>query len=274
MTALVRAEWRKLFGRKLPWILLAVGGAFVLMNMLLIPLMSRVLPVEAVEEQGLGGFLSGLVGSGAYVFAVRTATLQAVTFLVILAALGVANEYPWGTMSLTLALEPRRSRVLAAKLAALAGATVVFCTVLSAFGLLLAPVAQQIVLPGTEPAYDGAVLAPTATAFAAGLVPALVWVCVAVALAVVTRNPAAAAGIGVGLSVFEGVLGLVPAVRAVLISANGQALGQAGVDLGDNPLAPGAGAIPAWRALVVLAVWAAVAYVTSWAVFRRQELTN
>jgi ABC-type transport system involved in multi-copper enzyme maturation permease subunit len=274
VTALVRAEWRKLFGRKLPWILLAVGAGFVILNMLLIPLVSRVLPADAVEEQGLGGFLSGLVGSGAYVFAVRTATLQAVTFLVILAALGVANEYPWGTMGLTLAYEPRRARVLGAKLAALAGATVVFCTALAAFGLLLAPVAQQLVPPGTPAAYDGPAVGPTATAFAAGLVPAMVWVCVAVALAVVTRNPAAAAGIGVGLTVFEGVLGLVPAVRAVLISANGQALGQAGVDLGDNPLAPGAGAIPVWRSLVVLAVWAAVACVTSWVVFRRQELTN
>lgn len=274
MTALIRAEWRKIFGRKLPWVLVAIGAMFVLMNMTLIPLLARVLPAGAVEEQGLDGFLAGLLGSGAYVFAVRTATLQAVTFLVILAALAVANEYPWGTMSLTLACEPRRSRVLAAKLAALAGATVVFCGALSLFALVLAPVARQLVPPGITPAYDGPAIAPTAIAFVAGLVPAMVWVCVAVALAVTTRNPAAAAGIGVGLSVFEGVLGLVPLTRAILISANGQALGMAGVDLGDNPLAPGTGAIPVWRALVVLSVWAAVAIVTSWWTFRRQQLTS
>lgn len=273
MSELVTAEWRKATLRILPYGMFALAAVYLAFTLVLIPVLTSLLPpdVEGVEE--LTAFLGNVKAPGGYVFAAQQAVGQAAIFVTIFVAVAVAAEYGWGTMTATFVLEPRRERVLVAKLLALSGVSLAGTALLFLVGVVMVAAVQPLLPPGVVSDMQAAWPVPALRAFGLGLPSIVVWVCVACALAVLTRNAGAAAGIGVGMTIGEGLLQLVPFLRPILISSNTQALQSVtGVD-------PSAGIVgvavevPAWRASLVLAAWAVGAVALAARCLRRRDVT-
>ncbi|MCC7078001.1 MAG: hypothetical protein IT198_12825 [Acidimicrobiia bacterium] len=273
MSELVTAEWRKATLRILPYGMFALAAVYLALTLLLIPIVTSILPPDVEGVEDLTAFLANVKAPGGYVFAAQQAVGQAAIFVTIFVAVAVAAEYGWGTMTATFVLEPRRGRVLAAKLLALCGISLAGTTLLFVVGVVMVAAVQPLLPPEVTSEMHGAWPVPTLRALGLGLPSIVVWVCVACALAVLTRNAGAAAGIGVGMAIGEGLLQLVPLLRPILVSSNTQALQSVtGVD-------PSAGffgvaaEIPAWRASLVLVVWAVAAVALAAWCLRRRDVT-
>lgn len=273
MTGLVRAELAKLALRKLPFGLLAGAAGFVVLTLVLLPLVASAVDDGVPGMEALAPLLDTIKAPAGYVFAGQLAVTQSTLFVAILAAVAVGNEYSWGTLPAILVREPRRGRVLAAKTVALVLLAVTGSLVLFALGVAIVAAVQPLLPADATSPVAGAWVVTAATAWLRGVLVLGVWVAVATMLAVVTRSPAAAAGIAVGLSIGEGVLGLVPYVRVVLISPNVAALQQvAGLADPNAAFGPVTGAIPPWRAALVLCAWFAGSLAIAWAVLSRRDV--
>lgn len=272
MTGLVRAELAKLVLRKLPFGLLAGALGFVALTLVLLPVVAASVPEDMPGTEALAPVIDTIKAPAGFVFAGQLAVTQSTLFVAILAAVAVGNEYSWGTFPTTLVREPRRGRVLAAKTAALVLLSVVGSIVVFAVGIALVAAIQPLLPADAVSPLSGPWAGTAITAWARGVLVLAVWVAVATMLAVVTRSPAAAAGIAVGLSVSEGILGLVPYVRLVLISPNVQALQQVAGLADPNAFGAATEVIPPWRAALVLGAWFAGSLAIAWAVLRRRDI--
>lgn len=273
MNGLVTGEWRKVTLRLLPYGMLALGVAYLALTLVLVPVLTSVLPSEAMGGQDMNAFLENVRSPGGYPFAAQQAVGQAAVFIVVFVAIVVAGEYTWGTLTLTFSIEPRRYRVLLAKLLVLSGLAVMGVGVSFALGLMMVSAVQPLLPADATSTMSGSWLGPTLRAFLAGLPSVVVWVCVATALAILTRNAGAAAGIGVALSIGEGFLQLVPFLRPALISSNTLALqATPGVDP-TGGFFGASGDIPSWRAWMVLGIWAAVTVSLALWLLHRRDIT-
>lgn len=273
MRLLVRAELAKLALRKLPFGLLAGAVGFVALTIVLLPLVARTVAGSAPGSESFAPLLDMIKAPAGFVFAGQLAVSQATLFVAILAAVAVGNEYSWSTMATTLVREPRRGRVLSAKVMALVGLSVVGSLLLFLVGLVLVAVVQPLLPADAVSPIGGPWLSTAVFAWLRGLLVLAVWVGVATMLAVVTRSPAAAAGIAVGLSIGEGLLALVPYVRLVLVSPNVAAL-QRVAGLADPNVGLGGGSadlIPPWRAALVLCAWLGGSLAIAWATLRSRD---
>ncbi len=274
MSALLRAELRKLTGRRLLWGLLAVLVGLEAMNMILVPVLLRVLP----SEQGMAP-LRELVGSlrlpAGFVFAVQTSVGQVMLLVAILTAIAVGNEYGWGTMALTLTLEPRRGRVLAAKAVSLVFVAALGTLVAALVGMAFAAAAQPILPTGAPSVFEGNWVVAAAGVWLRSFPALAFWVLLTSAVAIMTRSPGAAAGVGVGVVLVDQVFGLATALQPFLVSTNTQALttvGRVGTGGGAFSVASLA-RIPAWRAAAVLCAYGVVVGAVAWWRLSRQEVT-
>lgn len=274
MNLVVRAELTKLLRRKLPFGLLGGVLAYMAVTLVMLPVAVRITPEDSGTTAGLGALISAMRAPAGYIFAAQMAVSTATLFVSIMAAIAVGNEYSWGTMALTMSREPRRGRVLAAKLVALVLLSVVMSLAALIMGLVLVAAVQPLLPKDIESAsIGGAWPVLTAATWFRGQVALAVWVAVAVMFAVLTRSPAAAAGITVGLTFGESFLSLAPVVRDFLITTNVQALQHVeGISALNASLGPESAIPPAWRALLVLAAWFGVCTATSWWVLRRRDV--
>jgi len=271
--SLVRAELAKLTLRKLPFGLLAGAVGFVTLTVVIVPVVARSTAAAMPGAESLAALTDMIKAPAGYVYAGQLAVNQITLFVAILAAIAVGNEYSWSTMATTLVREPRRGRVLSAKVAALVALSVAGSLAVFAAALLLVAAVQPLLPADAASPIGGPWVATAASTWLRGSLVVAVWVAIATMLAVVTRSPAAAAGIAVGLSIGEGVLALIPYVRLVLITPNVQAL-QHVSGLADPAAGFGGAAadvIPAWRAALVLAAWFAASLGVAWAVFRARD---
>lgn len=274
MTNLVRAELLKLTGRRLTYGLFGLAVAYLSLTLVLVPVLARFASGELGSGQDMAAFLGTIKAPIGYVFAANQSVTQASLFVVILSSIAVANEYSWGTITLTLVLEPRRTRVLVAKILALAGLSIVGTVALFVLGLAMVAAVQLIIPAGVQPVYLESWLATALAAFGLGLPSLIVWVAVAVFLAVLTRSPGAAAGIAVAFTISEGILQVVPQLQPALISANTQALQTVALRISEPGIAGAANVqIPPWRAALVLAIWALAAFAATQRLLARRDVT-
>ena len=194
-------------------------------------------------------------------------SVQLVALAVVVAASFVGAEWHHGRIASTLTWEPRRRRLLGAKLAAVGGVTLVGS--LLAQALLVGALIPAAVFRGTTEGADGAWLAGlVGLGLRIALLAALTAV-VAFSLAMVLRSTAGALAVGaVYVIVVEPLLAaLRPGVEPWQLATNGaQLVVGPGLDapLGERSLAVAA---------LVVAAYAAVALAAALALFVRRDVT-
>jgi len=183
-------------------------------------------------------------------------------FALMLGVFALGGEYGWGTLKTLFTQGPSRSRVLAAKLAALALVLIPFVLCLFVAGLI-----GSLVIAGVE----GAPAAlPSAwllvRALAAGWLMLAVWAALGVLLGVLTRGTSIAIGLGILYALLvEGLLTNIDAFEptaGVFLRSNGyslaRALGAAGDTIASNgPGAFGGPFVSAGQAAAVLVAFIA-----------------
>lgn len=268
---ILASELRKIFSRRLSIGFTAIACAFSALPLLLIPLMHETFSqVDAAGAEEMTEYLGSLKGASGVVFAVQNAINGATLWISIFVAVATAGEYSSGTLGLTYVREPRRSRVLTAKLAAFMIYGVV-TTALAALAAIAAGLAAQPLLDGVRSSYEGAWPADAMLVFARGIPAVAIWVAIPVFVATITRNAAAAAAAAVVASIVDGMLLMVKPLTPVLLSANVQALLHVeGVDP-TGPLNPIAD-IGIMQALAYILLVTASLVATTDRVVRRQDL--
>jgi ABC-type transport system involved in multi-copper enzyme maturation permease subunit len=180
-------------------------------------------------------------------------------------AISVASEYSQGTLRNLLVRQPRRLRLLAGKLLALAsftaGALVVAGVAATAVALLLAPTRG---IP-TSAWFSADGLAALCSGFANLLLATWGWGLLGALLALLLRSPAAAVGAGVAYALpFELVLTTAWASGARWLP--GQLLGT----LADG----GSAAVSYGRAAALLAVYGALVVAAAATLFTRRDVAT
>jgi ABC-2 type transport system permease protein len=224
MTAVIAAEWRKLFSQRATWITLAAGQLLILAGVS--GLLSRDhagmpdLAARAVSHVGLVSLLSMMIG-----------------------ILAVAGEYRHKTIVETLLTTPRRHRVVTAKLVVAAAVALLFAIV----GAALAVAAAALWLSGKGGLTVDSALWQT---IGGDIAWNVLFAALGVGLGAAVRNLAAAVGVALAwIAVVEGVIGQLigdSAARWLPFNA-GMALGRVGST--DTLGQPAAAAIVAAYAL-------------------------
>jgi ABC-2 type transport system permease protein len=176
----------------------------------------------------------------------------------MLGVFALGSEYGWGTLKTLFTQGPRRSRVLAAKLAALALVLIPFVLCLFSAGLVASLVIARI--------EDAPAALPSAwllvRALAAGWLMLAVWAALGVLLGVLTRGTSVAIGLGILYALLvEGLLSNIDAlepIAGVFLRSNGyslaRALGATADSIGSNgPGSFGGPFVSAGQAVAVLA---------------------
>ncbi len=200
MTALVRAEWTKLFTTRV-WIGLLLGAcALVALFVLLI--------TSFAGEPAQGGPPVPPVGDPVYEQLVLALPAEAAVLFLILGIIGTTQEYRHRTATPTFLTTPRRGRVVIAKLVAYALAAVPLALVVVAVTALVALVAAGA--RGAAPSLDADALEVLGRA---GLV-LVVYAVIGVGIGALLRNQVGAiVGALVYLFVVEGVVGGISALQ-------------------------------------------------------------
>lgn len=224
MTHLLRAELRKITGRRLAWGFEAAALVLLGVNVVLLPIVYRLAPTSDTEDlQGIEPLLELLHTPSGYIFAAQQAVSAVLLMATILAAIAVANEYSWGTVTLTFTLEPRRSRVIVGKWVALVLLAMVGILLAILVGAALVILVQGL-LPEGEGPWDGAWIPEVLRLWVLSVPAVAVWCALPIPIAVATRSPAAGAIGVVVIYVGDSILGLIPGIRDWLISTNQTAL--------------------------------------------------
>ena len=125
MKQLVAAEFQKILGRRMTWILLILLQLVGPVTILLFKLISQV----QLDDVGLTEALGSLIGFPNGYLAVLALNVEFGSLLVIVfAAFFVGSEFGWGTISQLFARGPQRHEVIMAKLLALIGSVVAAVT--------------------------------------------------------------------------------------------------------------------------------------------------
>jgi hypothetical protein len=253
MSALVRAELLKLRTVQLPRWLLVATLALVALGV-----------AVTVLTAGAEGAPFRLEDPRLLATAVGAASGGNV-LLLVLGVLMLTQEFRFGTATPSFLVTPRRSRVLLAKLAAVALAGVAFA-VLSAL-LALALAAALLAARGGEVAIDRTVLEVLA-----GVVLVLVlYGPIGIGIGALVRNQIAAVVLSlVWIFLAEALLiALLPDVGRWTPGGATNAV----LQLGSTPLAGGDALLPAWGGALLLVAYAAAFSVAGAALTLRRDLT-
>lgn len=253
MTALMRAEARKLLTTQV-WFWLLLGAAALAALAVIVPLaQNQPLDPETVHTLFVGGNVSFVAAF-------------------VLGVLSVTTEYRYQTITPTLLTTPVRAKVVAAKL-------VTFVVVGLVFAVVVAAVQAAIALPWLA---HKAVAPPGVTAFGRfGVVTALaeigavvlMYALVGVGFGALVRNQIVAVVVGlVWVLVLEGLLALIPGVRAVFPYTPGGAARSVLSASIPNPGAP-VTLLPWGAGAALLAGWAVVLAGLGVAISVRRDVT-
>jgi ABC-2 type transport system permease protein len=199
MTALVRAEWTKLFTTKV-WLGLLLGACALAGGFA--ALFTGLAGEDSDEGPGIPE-----VGTALYEEVVFSVAANASVFLLILGIIGMTQEYRHRTATPTFLTTPRRGRVIAAKMLAYAAAAVPFALVVLA--VTVAVVMVYAGARGAAPSLDSENLQTLA---ASGLV-LVVFTVIGVGVGALLRNQVGAiVGSLVYLNVIEPIVGGIGAI--------------------------------------------------------------
>jgi ABC-2 type transport system permease protein len=200
MTALVRAEWTKLFTTRV-WIGLLIGACVMAGGFA-----ALFTGLAGVEQNGQPGLPA--VGTPQYEEIVFAIAANASVLFLILGIIGMTNEYRHRTATPTFLTTPRRGRVVVGKLLAYAVAAIPFALLVLAVDVLVVMVYAGA--RGTAPSLDGDNLR---TLGAAGLV-LVVFAVIGVGIGALLRNQVGAiVGALVYLYVAEPIISSIGALQ-------------------------------------------------------------
>ncbi|WP_336027640.1 ABC transporter permease [Geodermatophilus sp. FMUSA9-8] len=200
MTALVRAEWTKLFTTRV-WIGLALGACLMAGGFA-----ALFTGLAGVEQNGQPGLPP--VGTPQYEEVVFSVAANASVFLLILGIIGMTQEYRHRTATPTFLTTPRRGRVVVAKLLAYAAAAVPVALV-----VLVVDVVVVLLYAGARGAAPSLDAENLRTLGAAGLV-LVVFAVIGVGVGALLRNQVGAiVGSLVYLYVVEPIISSIGAVQ-------------------------------------------------------------
>ena len=198
MRQLLVAEFQKILGRRMTWVLLILLQVIGPFTILLFKLVSRI----QVDDAGLTEALGSLVGFPNGYLAVLALNVEFGSYLtVVFAAFFVGSEFGWGTIRQLFARGPQRHEVLLAKLLVLIG------SVTAAISLTVA--ISGIVMWVADLAFGTIAIAPS-NDFALDLLDRflgtigllLFYGCAAFAVALLTRSAAAGMAIPLVFTIF------------------------------------------------------------------------
>ena len=275
MLASFSAEMLKLYKRPATWILILVPLVLNQVFSYLVPYTSYLSAEnERVAEQVLANRLpADLVLNSIGGFPVFAGAIA-----LTLGALSVGSEYGWGTLKTTLIQHPRRLKVYAGKLLALA---VVVLTIVLATFALGAFSSSAIALSQSE-ATDWPSLADLAQGIVSGWLILMMWCLFGVMLAFVFRGTALPIGLGVVwimgienliVNVAAPLLELAETLQKGLPSVNAGSLVSA-LNGGEVGSAPGVNTtVDGAQATLVLIAYAVVFVLIAGFVLQRRDVT-
>jgi hypothetical protein len=199
----------------------------------------------------------------------RIATVQVLTYLllIVLGASAIGAEYRAGTVTTILTWEPRRVRLLAARIGAVALVSVGLFLLVSA--VFIGGWALGASIAGSTAGADGEFWRELLAVVGRGTVLAVALPVISASLATLGRNTAAALGIWFGyLVAVEGILAAqVEKVTPWMLTISSAAFyGWERIDVNEQSVSPGAGTLQV--ALYVLIVGA-----VAFAAFARRDVT-
>lgn len=251
----VHAEWLKLWRLRMYRVILLLGMALSLFWVGFVLYL-----VERDAPQVRQDVMLQLALPGAYLQGFMLAAGFGETFLAIVAASFVANEFSWGTWRLLLPTGVPRWQTLLAKFLVLCAGAAIFVFVTASVPIIAAPIVSAVLqqpvfqTPSAEHWQLELALLPLRSVGA--LIAPIV---LAMTVVVVTRSQAVAVGLTVGLSLSEGIFAAVlqglggwwAEVPRVFYLWNAQAIARAPVFSG----APQPGSPPFHEAVPVVLVW-------------------
>jgi ABC-type transport system involved in multi-copper enzyme maturation permease subunit len=273
----VRAELAKLGRRPAVWLLLGVALSLGLTFTYLVPYAGA----EAGESGAAGGVPNGDRGLAAVLPAelVGNSVAGLPVFLgaiaLILGVLAVGGEYGWGTWKTVLTQGPSRLTVYAAKLTALAVATLAGVLAMFAAGAL----ASGVIAAAEGAPADWPPARDVLVGVAAGWLVAAMWAALGALLAIALRG--VALPIGLGLVWLLAVQNLLAAIAAPLLDwvadlqtvLPGPNAGSLAAALGAAADTPGVAAlVGGGRAALVVAGYLAVFVALGGALLRRRDV--
>jgi ABC-type transport system involved in multi-copper enzyme maturation permease subunit len=273
----VRAELAKLGRRPAVWLLLGVALSLGLTFTYLVPYAGA----EAGESGAAGGVPNGDRGLAAVLPAelVGNSVAGLPVFLgaiaLILGVLAVGGEYGWGTWKTVLTQGPSRLTVYAAKLAALAVATLAGVLAMFAAGAL----ASGVIAAAQRAPADWPPAGEVLVGVAAGWLVAAMWAALGALLAIALRG--VALPIGLGLVWLLAVQNLLAAIAAPLLDwvadlqtvLPGPNAGSLAAALGAAADTPGVAAlVGGGRAALVVAGYLVVFVALGGALLRRRDV--
>jgi ABC-2 type transport system permease protein len=275
MLASFSAEMLKLYKRPATWILILVPLVLNQVFSYLVPYTSY---LSAENERVAEQVLANRLPADLVLNSIGGFPIFAGAIALTLGALSVGSEYGWGTLKTTLIQRPRRVKVYAGKLLALA--VVVFTIVLATFALG-AFSSSAIALSQSE-VMDWPSLADLAQGIVSGWLILMMWCLFGVMLAFVFRGTALPIGLGVVwimgienliVNVAAPLLDLAETLQKGLPSVNAGSL-VAALNGGEVGSAPGVNtAVDGTQATLVLIAYAVVFVLIAGFVLQRRDVT-
>jgi len=284
MTALVRLEVEKIVRRRLNQIVLGVFTTLLIVVYVLLWLVT-----DVIAEAGggdAGNLRSALFLEETVPFAILLIYTFGFASGVVVIGANIGSEYAWNTVRTLTATEPRRSRLLLAKLIAVWGTIVVGLI----FGLLIAIVTSTVItilngeldLSFVDPAY----IRESIYSFLRMLVGTAPYFSLAFMFGIIGRSSTAGIALAFGVGFLEGIIGGLMEFAGGWVAE----LAAYGIDHNTDSLAITDGGVfegivgqgtalgevferpSMWHSIVVLAVWTTFFIVTAFWTFRRQDL--
>ena len=284
MTTLVRIEVEKIVRRRLNQIVLAVFTALLVVVYVLLWLAT-----DVIAEAGggdVGNLRSALFLEETIPFAILLIYTFGFASGVVVIGANIGSEYAWNTIRTLSATEPRRSRLLLAKLVAVWGTIVVGLI----FGLLVAIVTSTVItaLNGAIDLsfVDLAYVRESMFAFLRMLVGTSPYFGLAFMFGVIGRSSTAGIALAFGVGFLEGIIGGLMEFAGGWVAE----LAAYGIDHNTDSLAISDGGVfegivgqgtalgevfqqpSMWHSVVVLAIWTTFFVVMAFWTFRRQDL--
>jgi ABC-2 type transport system permease protein len=258
------SEWIKL---RRPWMILGGAGTIVGFAILTVVLTLFTASSTPTDERGPGGGLTLEQLAASDGLAVTLAT--AATFIGVVAlsvfAMSVANEYSQGTLRNLLVRQPRRVRLLAGKLLALASFTTIAVLVAGVAAVTVAVIIAPTQDISTSAWFTSAGWTELGAGLGNLLLATLGWGLLGTVLALVLRAPAAAVGVGLAYAL-PGELLVTAAWSDGARWLPGQLL--------DTLAQGGTAAVTYGRAGLLLALYAVVAVVAGTTLFTRRDVAT
>jgi len=286
MRTLIAIEVEKIVHRRMNQIVLASFTALLVVVYVLLWMASGVISDVGGDSEAIADLRSALFLEETIPFAMLMLySLGFVSGVVVIGA-NVGSEYAWNTVRTVTAVEPRRERVLAAKLIALWGVIVVGLV----FGLivtLLTSAAITVAAGEFDLSFvDGPYLRESAYSFLRLLVATAPYYGLAFLLGVYGRSATAGIALALGVAFIEGIIsgllslsgGWLEEIPQYMLDQNGDTLALAAGGPFESVMGQGSALADMvnrpslWHATIVLLAWATLFLVGSFWAFRRQDL--